>query len=75
MSFILVSKVFSQFNFLKWARWEITARVQILRSQINPPTTDPKLDTLCRKNLLRTPNRWSQKQVTNPISLRMLDFS
>ena len=28
---------------------------QILRSQINPPTTDPKLDTLCRKNLLRTP--------------------
>ena len=39
---------------------------QILRSQINPPTTDPKLDTLCRKNLLRTPNRWSQKYVTNP---------
>ena len=28
---------------------------QILRSQINPPTTDPKLDTLCRK-----------KSVTNP---------
>ena len=31
------------------------AEFQTLRSQINPPTTDPKLDTLCRKNLLRTP--------------------
>ena len=42
---------------------------------INPPSTDPKLDTLCRKNLLRTQNRWSQKSVTNPISLRMCNFS
>ena len=41
---------------------------------INPPSTDPKLDTLCRKNLLRTPNRWSQKSVTNPISVRMCNF-
>ena len=48
---------------------------QILRSQINPPSTDPKLDTLCRKNLLRTQNRWSQKPVTNPISLRTCNFS
>ena len=51
------------------------AEFQTLRSQINPPTTDPKLDTLCRKNLLRTQNRWSQKSVTNPISVRMCNFS
>ena len=42
---------------------------------INQPSTDPKLDTLCRKNLLRTQNRWSQKPVTNPISLRTCNFS